>query len=45
MNKRIGRLAISSLIVCGLLAACTPPTSHDLILRGGSIYDGSGSSI
>ena len=42
MNKRIGRLAISSLIVCGLLAACTPPTSHDLILRGGSIYDGSG---
>ncbi|MCH9006020.1 MAG: D-aminoacylase [Proteobacteria bacterium] len=42
MNKRIGRLAVSSLIVCGLLAACTPPTSHDLILRGGSIYDGSG---
>ena len=42
MNKRIGRLAVSSLIVCGLLAACTPPTSHDLILRGGNIYDGSG---
>ena len=41
-NKNIGRLAASSLIVCGLLAACTPPTSHDIILRGGTIYDGSG---
>jgi len=28
--------------VCGLLAACAPPASHDLILRGGDIYDGSG---
>ena len=24
------------------MAACTPPPSHDLILRGGSIFDGSG---
>jgi len=24
------------------VAACTPPPSHDLILRGGSIFDGSG---
>ena len=24
------------------MAACTPPPSHDLILRGGHIYDGSG---
>ena len=29
-------------IACGLLAACAPPASHDLILRGGDIYDGSG---
>ncbi len=29
-------------IACGLLSACTPPASHDLILRGGDIYDGSG---
>jgi N-acyl-D-amino-acid deacylase len=28
--------------VCGLLAACSPPASYDLILRGGDIYDGSG---
>jgi len=42
-NKRIARLAVSILVLCGLLAACTPPTSHDVILRGGNIYDGSGS--
>ena len=41
-NKRIVRLATCTLAVCGLLAACTPPVSHDLILRGGNIYDGSG---
>jgi len=28
--------------VCGLLAACSPPASYDVILRGGDIYDGSG---
>ena len=28
--------------VCGLLAACSPPASYDLILRGGDIYNGSG---
>ena len=42
-NKHTGRLVVSVFIVCGLLAACTPPASHDLILRGGNIYDGSGS--
>jgi N-acyl-D-amino-acid deacylase len=36
------RLVISTVIVCSLLASCTPPASHDLILRGGDIYDGSG---
>lgn len=29
-------------IACGLLAACAPPVSYDLVLRGGNIYDGSG---
>ncbi len=29
-------------IACGLLMACAPPVSYDLILRGGNIYDGSG---
>jgi len=41
-NKNLGRLAASTLIIFGMLAACTPPTSHDVILRGGNIYDGSG---
>jgi N-acyl-D-aspartate/D-glutamate deacylase len=35
-------LSIGIAIACGLLSACTPPTSHDVILRGGDIYDGSG---
>jgi N-acyl-D-amino-acid deacylase len=35
-------LAIFCLAMCGLLAACTPRPSHDLILRGGTVYDGSG---
>jgi N-acyl-D-amino-acid deacylase len=29
-------------LVCGLLIACEAPPSYDLILRGGTIYDGSG---
>ncbi len=36
------RLVVSTVIVGSLLAACTPAPSHDLILRGGDIYDGSG---
>jgi N-acyl-D-amino-acid deacylase len=41
-NHRIVRLVASTLIICGMLVACTPPVSHDVILRGGNIYDGSG---
>ncbi len=41
---RIGRLAANTFIVCGFLVACTPPASHDLILRGGTVYDGSGNA-
>ena len=33
---------IAIAMACGLLAACAPPVSYDLILRGGDIYDGSG---
>lgn len=33
---------VAILILFGLLSACTPPPSHDLILRGGTLYDGSG---
>ena len=32
-------LAAASLVLC----SCQPPVEHDLILRGGTIYDGSGS--
>ena len=33
------------LAICALLLACNggPPPAYDLILRGGTIYDGSGS--
>ena len=45
-NKDLEKTHMKKLIaiatVCGLLAACAPPASHDLILRGGDIYDGSG---
>jgi len=34
--------SVASLILFGLLSACSPPPSYDLILRGGTIYDGSG---
>ena len=39
--KRIRALTLV-IFVCCSLAACTSPTSYDVILRGGTIYDGSG---
>jgi N-acyl-D-amino-acid deacylase len=41
LNKRIGQLTLATIICC-FLAACSSPTTHDVILRGGTIYDGSG---
>jgi len=41
-TTRSKRVTVGYLLLCGVLAACTPAPSHDLILRGGSIYDGSG---
>jgi len=35
-------ISAATLVLFGLLSACTPPATHDLILRGGTIYDGSG---
>jgi N-acyl-D-amino-acid deacylase len=29
-------------VICATLNACAPPASYDIILRGGTIYDGSG---
>ncbi len=40
-NKRIGPLTLA-IIICCFLAACMSPTSYDVILRSGTIYDGSG---
>ncbi len=40
-NKRIAALTLG-IFVCCFLAACTSPASYDVILRGGTIYDGSG---
>jgi len=39
--KRFGLAALATLACC-LFVACSPPTSYDIILRGGTIYDGSG---
>ena len=33
---------MAALVAFGLLFACTSPVAYDLILRGGTIYDGSG---
>jgi len=41
-THRASLLVTTALVVFGLLSACTQPTSYDLILRSGTIYDGSG---
>ena len=41
LNKLITTLIVSTFVSC-FVAACTSPVSYDVILRGGSIYDGSG---
>ncbi len=40
-NMRIAQMALVIILGC-LLTGCTLPTSYDVILRGGTIYDGSG---
>ena len=39
--ERVAHLTLIVLVCC-VLAACTSPDSYDVILRNGSIYDGSG---
>ncbi len=41
-SRRFGQLVAFVLIVSSLLAACSKPASYDLILRGGTIVDGTG---
>ena len=33
---------LAAIVIGFVVAACTAPTNYDLILRGGTIYDGSG---
>jgi len=40
--RRVGRIATLAVIAVSTLAACSKPASYDVILRGGTIYDGSG---
>ncbi len=40
-SRRIAALTLG-IFTCCFLAACMSPTSYDVILRGGRIYDGSG---
>jgi N-acyl-D-amino-acid deacylase len=40
-NRHLG-LLIAASVACCLLASCASPPSYDVILRGGTIYDGSG---
>jgi N-acyl-D-amino-acid deacylase len=36
------RATIAGILVICFLAACAPPQSYDVIVRGGTVYDGSG---
>jgi N-acyl-D-amino-acid deacylase len=40
-NRRIGLLTVAT-VSCCFLASCISPTPYDVILRSGTIYDGSG---
>jgi N-acyl-D-amino-acid deacylase len=42
MRNCTGRLAVAALVAAIFLSACAAPDNYDIILRGGTIYDGSG---
>jgi N-acyl-D-amino-acid deacylase len=41
MNQAL-RIFPAAAAALALLAACSPPVTYDVIVRGGTIYDGSG---
>ena len=45
LTQRLGRLAaaVGALLLSGFLLSCRPIADFDLVLRGGTVYDGSGS--
>jgi N-acyl-D-amino-acid deacylase len=42
LTSKHTRPLLKVIVMCWALAACSAPISYDLILRGGTIYDGSG---
>jgi N-acyl-D-amino-acid deacylase len=42
LTRYAAPLLVTALLFSGLLTACSQPAAYDLILRGGTIYDGSG---
>ncbi|MCJ7592967.1 MAG: D-aminoacylase [Woeseiaceae bacterium] len=44
IEHRLAVIAFIAFIATVGLTACTPPPSYDLILRGGTVYDGSGTA-
>jgi N-acyl-D-amino-acid deacylase len=44
LSRRFGQMAAIALVVGSILVACSKPISYDVILRGGTIVDGSGDS-
>jgi N-acyl-D-amino-acid deacylase len=44
LRRSMGALGLSLAVVvlCGLAAGCAAPTHYDVVIRGGTIYDGSG---
>jgi N-acyl-D-amino-acid deacylase len=41
-SSRYLGLLIAAIMTCSFLASCASPASYDVILRGGTLYDGSG---
>ena len=42
MISRRSTVPVAALFLAVLLAGCTPAASYDVIIRGGTVYDGSG---
>ena len=43
-TNRLRGFRSALVLLFGTLAACSPPPTYDLVLRGGTIYDGSGNA-
>jgi hypothetical protein len=43
-RNRLAGFGSALVLLFGVLAACSPPPTYDVVLRGGTIYDGSSSA-